>query len=706
MHIPRSRRPTELALPALLFTAPTILLLASPAGGIAHPRPLLLEGLVLGLFAAALARMHPAALTARAGAVLRAGPNLPLLLLVVYAFVSSRLAPARGLANSEWLRVAGGVILYFLVAYATQVQDRYRTVVDGLIAIALLGTVTELARSAQSESPMSAVFGNRQLLASFLLLLLPLMLVVSLAARNGTRKIAAQVAFIVVAAGLIMAQTRSAWAGALVSLVVLGAIYASRSAGLRQLARVKHRVVLVLVPLLGAAGVVVVLSLASPTLIARLRTLEDLAGDVTLQWRMHQWEGTWKMIVAHPWFGWGLGSYAVAINRFVPDSTPLDLVLRSGANLTQNAHCLYLQMLAELGVVGTALYLWALGAFFFTGFRGLRSQESPSRFAVLAACLAAVAGQMIDAAANPAYQFSEVSLCFWLVAGLGMAAAQIAPRPEAIPAAETAPAARRLGASRRLAWRGAMLSAVGLVLASGFALGQDFLPAQPIYTEIAQFTLRGRSSSTGISPGYAGPTVMSGECIELQVALQFVGSNVYQAERSPFIQYTIGGTAPAGCVVQQPPPNQNVFCIPTTAGAECDGKRVDFTASYTFRGQTLTRTVSFNILGATCGIAASVDRPVLPATGNLETVNVTFGTTGGGTMPTISLQRVEIYPNPTLARSGNVVIGANGTQLQLKADAGLTYVLLYRVRNPSSIRRCFIRLTVLVSSRTGFEMPA
>ena len=75
-------------------------------------------------------------------------------------------------------------------------------------------------------------------------------------------------------------------------------------------------------------------------------------------------------------------------------------------------------------------------------------------------------------------------------------------------------------------------------------------------------------------------------------------------------------------------------------------------------------------------------------------------------MPTISLQRVEIYPNPTLARSGKVVIGANGTQLQLKADAGLTYVLLYRVRDPSSIRRCFIRLTVLVSSRAAFEMPA
>jgi hypothetical protein len=245
-------------------------------------------------------------------------------------------------------------------------------------------------------------------------------------------------------------------------------------------------------------------------------------------------------------------------------------------------------------------------------------------------------------------------------------------------------------------------------------LGQDFLPAQPIYTQISQFTLTGRSGSTGIYPGYAGPTVMSGECIELQVALQFVGSNVYQAELSPFIQYTIGGTAPAGSVVQQPSPNQNVFCVPATVGSEASGTQVDLTASYVFRGQTLTRTVSFAILGATCGIAGSVDRPVLPATGNLETVNVTFGAAGGklppqaqaGGTPTILLQQVQIFPNPTLARTSNVVVGANGTQLQLKADPGLTYVLLYRVQDRTTIRRCYIRLVVLVSSRTSFETPA
>jgi hypothetical protein len=197
--------------------------------------------------------------------------------------------------------------------------------------------------------------------------------------------------------------------------------------------------------------------------------------------------------------------------------------------------------------------------------------------------------------------------------------------------------------------------------------------------------------------------VMSGECIEVQVAIQFVGSNVYQAEQSPFVTYTVGGTAPAGCVVQQAPPNQNVFCVPTTAGAECNGKTADITASYVFRGQVLTRTVSFNILGVTCGLQASVDRPVLPATGNLETVTVTFVNPPTGSKAPL-YKRVEVYPNLTLNTNyGDVIPGPNNT-FQLKAVAGRTYVLIYKTCDDFN-RTCYVRLVVLVSSRTSFEQP-
>jgi O-antigen ligase len=699
---PKARRLSELTLPALLVAVLSLLLLAPHVTAISPHRPLLLEGLALGLFAVGLARTKPGSLWQRVGQVLRAGPNLPLLLLVAYALISSRLAPYKGFANTEWLRLAGGVTLYFVAAYATQSRDRYRSIVDGLIVLGLVATLAEFAQYARSDSPMAAVFGNRQLLASFLLLLMPLLLVVSLVARNTRRRLLAQIAFTVVAAGLLMAQVRSAWAGAVVALFVLGVIYVTRWSGLRQLLRSKHRAALLLVPAVAVVGLIVALSRSSPVLVSRMQTIGNLGGDVNVTWRLHQWEGTAKMIEARPWLGWGLGSYAVAINRFVPDSTPTDMVLRTGANLTQNAHNLYLQMLAELGVIGTALYLWVLGAFLFTGIRALRRQESASRFAVLAACLAAVVGQTVDALANPAYQFGEVSLLFWLVIGVGMAAAKIAPATEAVAAPETVPATRRRLAPR-LAWQGAMLSVVGTVVGSGIAWGQNFLPAEPIYTTVTRFDLTARSGSTGLIPGYRQATVQSGECIEVQVALQFRFSDVYQAERSPFLTYSIGGSAPAGCVVQQAPPHQNVFCVPVTAGNECNGKTVDITATYVFRGQPLTRTVTFTILGTACSYGATVDPPVVPATGNLETVTVTFQ--GAPTDPLTAplLRRVEIYPNPTLSRPGDVQRLGNN-QFQIRATAGRTYVFVYKTCDQFN-RTCLIRLVVLVSSRTVFEQP-
>jgi hypothetical protein len=249
-----------------------------------------------------------------------------------------------------------------------------------------------------------------------------------------------------------------------------------------------------------------------------------------------------------------------------------------------------------------------------------------------------------------------------------------------------------------------MLSLVAMVVGSGLALGQNFLPAEPIYLQLSKFDLTARSGSTGNFPGYRSPTVQSGECIEVQVAIQFVGSEVYDAERSPFLTYTIGGTAPAGSLVQQSPPNQNVFCVPATVGLEANGKTADITVTYVFRGQVLTRTASFNILGATCGLEASVDRPVLPATGNLETVTVNFPNPPTNPAAIPVLKRVETYPNVTLNRPGDVVPGPNYT-VQLRAVAGRTYVLLYKTCDQFN-RTCYVRLVVLVSSRTTFEAPA
>jgi hypothetical protein len=165
------------------------------------------------------------------------------------------------------------------------------------------------------------------------------------------------------------------------------------------------------------------------------------------------WQGAWQLIRERPLLGWGIGSFPLEQTRTVPFAQSRELVQRMGPSLQEQAHNEYLQIGAELGVLGLALYLWVLGAFFHTGLRALRQREGGFRKLVLLGCLAGVAGQMLDALSNPAWRYADVSFLFWLMLGIGMVAARIPHRsPPRITGADGEPAPRR-----RLSWQGATL---------------------------------------------------------------------------------------------------------------------------------------------------------------------------------------------------------------------------------------------------------
>src|SRR5262249_31720581 len=117
-------------------------------------------------------------------------------------------------------------------------------------------------------------------------------------------------------------------------------------------------------------------------------------------------------------------------------------VAAEGVTLSSLAHNDYLQLAAELGLVGLALYLAMLGGFFARATKRLREAPSETRKWLSIGALGAVAAQCVTALGNRGGQFGDVSPLLWLLLGLGMAAAE----PPAPLAEDEAP--RRASAAR------------------------------------------------------------------------------------------------------------------------------------------------------------------------------------------------------------------------------------------------------------------
>ncbi|MGH9928946.1 MAG: O-antigen ligase family protein [Pyrinomonadaceae bacterium] len=141
------------------------------------------------------------------------------------------------------------------------------------------------------------------------------------------------------------------------------------------------RAILILVLIVGVVFGTV--WLGGDRLATRIEDRTELKGDPEgLRYgvsRNEIWKATWRMFVAHPVLGVGMGGYWAAIPAFHD---------ASGAMTPQEAHNDYLELLASGGLVGLALGLW----FAIIVFKRMRENlRSPNRVR-RAACFGAAIG--------------------------------------------------------------------------------------------------------------------------------------------------------------------------------------------------------------------------------------------------------------------------------------------------------------------------
>lgn len=96
--------------------------------------------------------------------------------------------------------------------------------------------------------------------------------------------------------------------------------------------------------------------------------------------RTSYYGAAWEMFKEKPWQGWGLGSFGTVYHRF----------RQEGAEYARFAHSFPIQLAAETGIIGLALWLSFLGGMavlLSKGISGLRQQWEPARSAMLGSAM-------------------------------------------------------------------------------------------------------------------------------------------------------------------------------------------------------------------------------------------------------------------------------------------------------------------------------
>jgi O-antigen ligase/tetratricopeptide (TPR) repeat protein len=264
-----------------------------------------------------------------------------------------------------------------------------------------------------------STFGNPNFMASFLMLILPVIAVLAVYEKASLRKLFLGGLFGVNFFGLLITRTRSAWLGLFVALifVIFYLLVYQRSLILRN----KRWLVLL-------AGLLFVVMLypvraGGERKVRMVKVAWDKVKSVTdfkqmaYVQRFLIWEAAYSMFKESPLLGHGWGNFEIIypfhqgkflkIEKYSP--------FRTHAN---NAHNEILEVVSQTGIVGLGIYIWFFILFFKLGIDNYRKLTGEYEKVVALGLLGSILGMLVDNLLNVSLHFPMPALLFWVWMGL------------------------------------------------------------------------------------------------------------------------------------------------------------------------------------------------------------------------------------------------------------------------------------------------
>jgi O-antigen ligase/Flp pilus assembly protein TadD len=379
----------------------------------------------------------------------RAHLNLGIWAMLIVSLLSAAFSRYWYAAAGAVAGLAVGMLFYFVVIVAVKTRDQtLRVAVAAAIGAGLSSIYAilqhfgiDFVKWATTGTRIQGPYGNPTYFASYLVLLLPLMLIMTIFPPPRSRamwRLFFAAATVLMGAALIFSGTVGAILGLALSLALLTAgftfVHFSKEGR-------RTRAVLLALACLTAALALVFVAMPTPIRerVLSLRRPSDTS-DAT---RVMVWRGAARIFLDHPILGAGPGSFKiVSRGRYIPFIVGGRKLEAAGAS---HAHNAILETLAEIGALGGVALVWLLMAYFAAAWRVLAAAADPFWKHLVAGLAAGVTAFLVQNVFAVTFFIPSCQMFFWLALGLTANAASSA-QPQTARAFTVRPAPLRIAA--------------------------------------------------------------------------------------------------------------------------------------------------------------------------------------------------------------------------------------------------------------------
>jgi len=305
----------------------------------------------------------------------------PILILLLLSILATVFSLHHRTSIWSTILLINYITIFYLTIHTVRTRSQIRRLVYIIIGVATFLSVFGLFKLFGANpfpcwdyddmryisGALSSTFGNRNHLAGYMEMAIPLVLGLLMTGyRGGGLFVLLYLTFIMLAA-LALSLSRGGWIGAATGLSFMAFALMS--------SRYFKRKIFLTAFIAGSLALTFII-LPSTPIVERIRTFEQKEKVPSFQSRVKRWGGVVDMIQDHSLIGTGPGTFATVFTQYQPPGF---------ANRSFYAHNDYLHFISEVGISLIAIMIWMIIVLYRKGFKKLKNQSRMVRGITLGA---------------------------------------------------------------------------------------------------------------------------------------------------------------------------------------------------------------------------------------------------------------------------------------------------------------------------------